>query len=581
MHSCSASPAAAVFRRAVLFVSAALFTILPFVPDTSAAASPALTPAHQLALRMHADSLSVAGVASADSAIVAYERLLAADSTDYEATWRLAQVLRSRGRMDESVAYGLRAYRAGFAYRAGTLCEVARWHAAAGRTDEALEWLELCVAAPMLERPELKTDEAFTALRDNPRFRDLAGYGTAGEPTRVAGWREDLAFFIHEARRMHADPRRPAYAPAFEDDVRALSQRVPELDDIGVAIELQKLIVKWLADGHSAIQPMPSEHVPFSILPVRPWFFADGLYVIDATPEWSRLVGRKITAMGGKSVDHIADDLKPYVSRDNAQGILAIGTLYLRVPAVLRAMGYTTDLAQVTFTTVDEQGRSETVTVGPGGHDLPHGLVPPPAVAGRAAAAPPSLARRDETAWFEARPDMGAVYVQFNEVRNPEGSTVGKFAGQVRDELRRTGAKTLILDVRYNGGGNNFLVWPLVRLAAWHETEGPGRRTYVITGRATFSACQNLVNHLDRATNAVFVGEPAGSRPNFTGEDTWVELPWSKLRLSISARYWQDSFPMDERPYVGVAMPVTMTSADWKAGRDPVMDGLGAYLAGR
>jgi hypothetical protein len=100
----------------------------------------------------------------------------------------------------------------------------------------------------------------------------------------------------------------------------------------------------------------------------------------------------------------------------------------------------------------------------------------------------------------------------------------------------------------------------------------------VLTGPGVFSACQNLVNHLERATNAVFVGSPGASRPNFTGEDNWVELPWSGLRLSISSRWWQDSFPTDYRPYVPVSMPVALTSADWKAGRDPVLEELGAYL---
>jgi len=34
-----------------------------------------------------------------------------------------------------------------------------------------------------------------------------------------------------------------------------------------------------------------------------------------------------------KPVDRIVADLAPYVSRDNTQGIVAMGTLYLRVPA--------------------------------------------------------------------------------------------------------------------------------------------------------------------------------------------------------------------------------------------------------
>ena len=128
-------------------VAATLFVALSAAPTLAAAAPvPVFPPARQLALRLSADSLLSAG--AVDSAITAYERLLAADSTDYEATWRVAQALRRQGRMDEAVAHGLRAWRAGFADREGTLCEVARWHAAAGRTEEALAWLERCVAAP-------------------------------------------------------------------------------------------------------------------------------------------------------------------------------------------------------------------------------------------------------------------------------------------------------------------------------------------------------------------------------------------------------------------------------------------------
>ena len=43
------------------------------------------------------------------------------------------------------------------------------------------------------------------------------------------------------------------------------------------------------------------------------------------------------------------------------------------------------------------------------------------------------------------RADLDAVYVQFNQVRAPKGSSLGAFAAQVRDELRKTGAKTLVL----------------------------------------------------------------------------------------------------------------------------------------
>ena len=40
----------------------------------------------------------------------------------------------------------------------------------------------------------------------------------------------------------------------------------------------------------------------------------------------------------------------------------------------------------------------------------------------------------------------------------------------------------------------------------------------VIIGRRTFSAAQNLATRLDLKTNAVFVGEATGSKPNHYGE---------------------------------------------------------------
>ena len=51
-----------------------------------------------------------------------------------------------------------------------------------------------------------------------------------------------------------------------------------------------------------------------------------------------------------------------------------------------------------------------------------------------------------------------------------------------------------------------------------------------------------------------------------TGEDTDVVLPWSGLGLSISTRYWQDSYPGDRRPWIAPDLPVPVRAADYFAG---------------
>lgn len=58
-------------------------------------------------------------------------------------------------------------------------------------------------------------------------------------------------------------------------------------------------------------------------------------------------------------------------------------------------------------------------------------------------------------------------------------------------------------------------------------------KLFVIVGRQTFSAAMNGAAEIERHTNAIFVGEPTGSSPNFVGETIGVNLTYSKMRGSI------------------------------------------------
>ena len=77
---------------------------------------------------------------------------------------------------------------------------------------------------------------------------------------------------------------------------------------------------------------------------------------------------------------------------------------------------------------------------------------------------------------------------------------------------------------------------------------------------------------LERYTPAVFVGEPTGSSPNFVGETNFVELPYSKVRVSLSNLYWQNSNAQDRRTWIPPRIPVAPTFASYMAGRDPALD---------
>jgi tetratricopeptide (TPR) repeat protein len=190
---------------------------------------------------------------------------------------------------------------------------------------------------------------------------------------------------------------------------------------------------------------------------------------------------------------------------------------------------------------------------------------------------------RDPENWYWDRylPEAGTQYVQFNVVGDKEdGESVDAFIERVMEAAARNGAEKLVLDIRFNGGGNNFLARPI-----WHRLVGSDRwnqpgRLFVITGRHTFSAAQNLATILDEHTSAVFVGEPTGGSPNHYGDARAFRLPNSQLRVSVSTLYWQDGMPWDDRPWVPPDLAAEQSAEDLRQNRDPALDAILALEPG-
>jgi tetratricopeptide (TPR) repeat protein len=99
-------------------------------------------------------------------------------------------------------------------------------------------------------------------------------------------------------------------------------------------------------------------------------------------------------------------------------------------------------------------------------------------------------------------------------------------------------------------------------------------KLFVILGRRTFSACQNLVNELENYTEATFVGEPTGENVNFFGDNRTVRLPNSDLSVRLSYLWWQDKDPRDKRPFTPPHLAVDLSFADYIANRDPVYEAI-------
>lgn len=562
------------------FTISPLAFLLGLIIAQAAAAQQGATAAHEAevaaeyyTMYQRATSLYADG-RYADAAPLLAE-LVARNPGDASVWFRLG---RSRELLDRS-SEAIDAYRTaldlGYRYRPWVTYRVARLFAELTQTDSAFVWLERALERGYDDRPGLADDPPFELLHDDPTFARIVGGPPDRQLTRDEGWRYDLDFLVAEAKRLHGvhgGPAQPAFSAHFDSAVNALSERIPELSNDWIVVELRRLMA-LLGDGHTGIYgPGPDTPLQFEgeSLPVLFYQFEDGVHIVSAVGDADRWIGARVLAFGPRSTADVLRDLSDYVHQDNPVTPTWLGVhFYLRSTAVLQVLGATDDLSQVTLTVRDRQGNEHRVTLEGGGYEFPRKLRAPPNSTDR----PPLYLRDvDRPYWLYPVPRANAVYWQFNQVRDMDGGpSLTAFADSLRGMLGRTDAENLIVDVRHNNGGNNGLLAPLVRTMVWWEQDAPGRRIFVITGRNTFSAAQNFINRVERWTDAIFVGEPSSSRPNFSGEETNVVLPFSRVRGSISTNYWQDSDPDDVRRWIAPQVPVALSSADYFGNYDPVM----------
>lgn len=189
------------------------------------------------------------------------------------------------------------------------------------------------------------------------------------------------------------------------------------------------------------------------------------------------------------------------------------------------------------------------------------------------------LTHVDTLYWREARSEHSAYYVQINNIANAiNGPTLADFAARTVDLVLDADFAHLILDLRLNNGGNNLLCDGLLRELLRFQFENDGNEIFVITRHETFSAAQNCATRIERVTDAIFAGEPSSSRPNYTGEEIKVLLPYSGLIVSISNRYWQDSQPWDNRQWISMDLRTLFTFEQYAAGHDPALEAIFSFI---
>jgi tetratricopeptide (TPR) repeat protein len=457
---------------------------------------------------------------------------------------------------------------------------IACCHALAGDKEAALGDLDRAIAMgfPSLQNPVHDPDLA--SLRDDPRFRKLLGLADVSKMSRNEAWRYDLAVLAGEARRKAFNPLlsvpRPVAREDFDTNVRELDDAMPKLTDGQIVLEMMKLMA-FLEVGHTAVWPIGDNPLFRPALPLQFFWFDDGLFVTAADAKHKELVGATVLRFDGRSAKDILQAIAPYISHDrgNPMWTKTTAPYLIRMTGLLHAANLVKSAGRVTLTIRDAAGSTRDVEIAAEGEQNIWNTLPAPSswvTFASTLKSPPLFVRHmDRFQWFEYLPEHKTVYFQFNKVLDDGKESLARFTDRLLKFIDVNEVEKLVIDMRWNNGGDTSFGQPLLLGIIGNRKINRRGKFFVIIGRRTFSAAQNMATYFERYTNAVLVGEPTGSSPNFVADDYPVTLPYSKLVASVAHIFWEGSWPHDQRIWLAPDICVPPTLTDFQAGRDPAL----------
>ncbi|MGZ8847961.1 MAG: hypothetical protein ACXW3C_15995 [Pyrinomonadaceae bacterium] len=408
--------------------------------------------------------------------------------------------------------------------------------------------------------------------------------GRAPQKTETEKWREDLRFMAAEMPKYHKNLFHHMTREQFDSAIKKLDARIPSLGRNQIIVEMAR-IAAMVGDGHTNIAPTRDPKIGFQALPIKLYFFRDGLYVRAANREHANVLGARVIQIGNTPVEQAYAAVREIIGHDNEMDVKFFAPHLLVMPEVLHALGLVANLDNVSFT-FQTEGKQITVKLKPVGVA---DLLPPDtdttwiakdgwvdARGNDPSAIPLWLKDPNNKFWFEYLANSKTVYVQFNQVGDKESETIGAFSKRLFKFVEANDVDRFVLDLRLNRGGNGGLNRPLLLGIIKSKIDQPGK-LFTIVGRSTWSAAQFLVNELERYTSTIFVGEPTGGKVNSYGDSRRITLPNSGITVRVSTLWWQQD-ERDTRESTNPTVPAELTFRDYRQNIDPALQAILNYL---
>lgn len=332
-------------------------------------------------------------------------------------------------------------------------------------------------------------------------------------------WTYDLNYLKEKLPKKHTNPFFNITQDQFNSSIDKIIEDVPNLNSDEIQVKINEAISS-IGDAHTKL--INFDNPNSSSYPIELYWFQDGYYIINTSEEYKNLIGKKIISINNKDISEIVSKLNASVCNDNLSNVQCQIPSLISNPVVLKAYKII-DNDTCTFELSDKDNKTkDSIALTPSKlnsikfvEDSSDRI---------------SLIKSCNLSKLEYIDSENAVYLRFDTCK-----LFNKIFSDALDKINTTKAKSFIIDIRNNGGGNSAGVDTLLELCKSIQND---IKIYVIIGRNTFSSAIIYADNLKNQINCTFYGEPTSGSPNHYGEVRKLTLPNSKLIVQYSTKYF-------------------------------------------
>ncbi|XMB86011.1 hypothetical protein RJG79_11505 [Mycoplasmatota bacterium WC44] len=381
-------------------------------------------------------------------------------------------------------------------------------------------------------------------------------------------WSEDIEYLVKTLEERHKNVYHTISKEELRNEVEAFKTDIENLSDTGKLLRIKTIVAK-IGDAHTFVGNEKAEN----------WFpivinqFEDGYYVGVTTEEYEEIIGLRLVEINGVRIDVILEMISGIISYDNIYGLMTKATLYYRCADYLKYFGIIDNVESALFKFENNNG--DYIEIDIDSYNYKKSPTNWIHIAEKYSKVNDMLIMRNfnNNYWYDFNLEDKLVYLQYNICRIDENKPIEEFTAEVLRTLRGNNVDKMIIDLRFNRGGDSRILEPLIRgVASNDDINQEGKLFVAISNKTNSSAVLNSLL-IKKLTNATFIGQPTGGKPNHYGEVLMFTLPNSNIKIYYSSKFFKVIDTDEDALYPDIQINRTSYKfEDFLEGIDPIME---------